>query len=115
MRVSPSGIKQEKINLDDFPDDFPQGTKNCFDCKHFVVSLGKFQKCDRKEKAIARCKKNLLLVEDCANENGTIRDGVYQFYAARLIAINLHGWRHQDWNFANRCEEFEDMRDQASV
>jgi hypothetical protein len=104
-------LPAEKINAEDFPDEFKVGDKNCFDCKNFVVNLGKLRRF-KTEKCFARCKKNLLVVEDCRGPTygGFIYEPKYRIYPVRLTALNK-GWRDKDWNFSEKCDQFEDMRD----
>ena len=42
--VRSNHLPVDKINPEDFPDEFKAGDKNCFDCKNFVVSLGKLHR-----------------------------------------------------------------------
>lgn len=119
--VRSSHLREKKIKAEDFPDSFKHGDKNCFDCKHFVVNFGKFKEaCIHKnqktvigkERCQGRCKKNLLLVEDMRGPtyDGFIMEPIYAMYYQRLYLLN-HGWRDKDWNFANACDQFDDMRD----
>jgi hypothetical protein len=110
--VRSSHLKEEKIKAADFPDEFKAGNRNCFDCKNFVISLGKLHRF-KTEKCFARCKKNLLVVEDCRGPTygGFIYEPTYRINPVRLTALNK-GWRDRDWNFANQCTEFISMKEE---
>jgi len=117
MRVTSKGEK-EKINPADFPDSYPPGPRNCFDCKNLRLrtGVGKDGKINWNG-CIVRCRKNFLLEEDfigkrAGGQRGHIREHKMILNWHQWNAISK-GWRASIWNAANVCQDFEDMRDEA--
>ncbi|MCZ7405388.1 MAG: hypothetical protein O8C67_10735 [Candidatus Methanoperedens sp.] len=98
-------------------DQYPPGPKNCLDCKNFRIKL-KISKSSWRnttgkqrivfEGALARCVCGYIVRE--ANKSTEIICPTFKFDSVMWKKIN-EGWRHFDWNMANRCMDFVSMED----
>lgn len=95
------------MRLEDFPNIY-SGEKNCFDCQHFKIKIPvQPNGLIKYIKGKARCTKGFLLREP--HKKNSLFEPRYSVFLATTNRLK-DGWRHEDWNAANICDDFEDMR-----
>lgn len=97
--------------LKSYSDRYPAGKKSCAHCKNLKVKLqlreGKIDFFD----GHATCKENMLLREEVIH--GELYEPEYPLQHDFWNRLNK-GIHHHDFRYANRCEEFIDMRDEVN-